>query len=492
MDTNLKLQQALTRLETGDISVSKLEGFLSEPSISNDIKWFLKHIDDETIPIEQIDKLRMILDVAMYIYDVSGADTGISDSDYDKLSEFYQRISKDYHFTPRNPSSSKVPHSYPVLRGTLQKIYSLGKQDISNKVNSHRATLEEWVKQKENYIFSNTGKHVNLFDEFVYVFPKWDGCSCIFEFDEHGNLLRALTRGDVSLNLAQDITHHFKGIRGHDYGVPYGEKTEIMVRDTDLDDYNAKYGKDYKQTRSIASAIINSKDSDERDNLLVRKMLREIRKGEGDIERLCPEVFDDPYIKCQLRDIDKIIDFSIDHQNGFRCDGSVIYFIDQKIQSLLGRHDDRNWFEVAYKFTEEYTYSHVVDMHFQMGPMGRLTPVVEVEPVKLKGNIISRISLGSMARFRALQLSKGDKVKILYDIVPYLDIDKKCNISHEDSFPEPRYCPECGSILHRDGDVVSCQSKDCPWVQKGQIVNYLMKRNVVGISFMTVGTLYDL
>lgn len=490
MTVNLKLSQLLEDLTTGNRNPEDYNSILDREPFNREVQWFLNHLEEDDYTLEQKDTLRLIVEIALYIYDASGVDTGLSDSDYDKLMELYQKISADLHFTPTN-TENKVYHTYPVLRGTLQKVYSLGKSDISNKVNKHRSTLDEWVKQKEEYLYQKTGEHYDLYHEQIYVFPKWDGVSCIFNFDADGNLLQALTRGDVKLNLAKDISQHFKDVKGRATGVPYGEKTEIMVRDEDLVEYNEKYDKSYKQTRSIASAIINSKNSDERDHLLVRKMLRTIRSGE-EIESLCPEVFNDPYISCTLSEIDKIIDFANDHQNGFRCDGCVIYFTNHKLQALLGRKDDRNWFEVAYKFTEEYTYSVIQDVEFRMGNLGRLTPVAIIKPVDLKGNTISAISLGSMARFRALQLSKGDKVKVLYDIIPYLDIDTHCEISGRNPFGEPRYCPECGSLLHRDGDVVTCQNKDCPWVQKGKILNYLIKRNILGISFMTVATLYDL
>ena len=89
-----------------------------------------------------------------------------------------------------------------------------------------------------------------------------------------------------------------------------------------------------------------------------------------------------------------------------RTDGVVITITDSTIQQILGRDNDINNFEVAYKFTEEYAYSEIVDIDFQMGLFGRLAPVAKIKPVKLKGNTISSVSLGSMAIYRKMNFSK--------------------------------------------------------------------------------------
>ena len=440
-------------------------------------------------------KIKYIIDLALAIYLENGLDTGLTDTEYDKFVEFYQLVTNNTSFTVPTASlkTSKISHKFPCLRGTLDKIYVLDKFDEYQKVNKHRNTLDHWIESTEKKLYLKTGRHFNLREEEVYVFPKWDGVSCIFEFNEDGKLLHVLNRGDIGLNLAKDVKVHFQNVTGKDYGVSYGMKAEVMVHNSDLEEYNLKYKKDYKQTRAIASAIVNSKSPDEeKEKLLHICVLRECKEGD-EHDYLPVETLNDPWIKCKLYETDKIREFADQHRvtNDLRCDGVVIRFINEELIKLLGREDDISKFEVAYKFTEEYAYTKIIDIDFRMGPLGRLTPVAVIEPVKLKGNQISNVSLGSMPRYHQLMLSKGDTVKILYDIIPYLDIDKHCHISGKNPIPEPRYCPECGSMLERDGEVVSCKNHKCNWVIKGQILNYLSKRNILGISFMTIDKLYD-
>lgn len=440
-------------------------------------------------------KIHLLSELALAIYQESGLDTGLSDTEYDKFVEVYNTIVQNTSFTVPTAAiqSSKLSHRFPCLRGTLDKIYVLDRFDEYQKVNKHRNTLEHWIESTEKVLYLRTGKHFHLKDEEVYVFPKWDGVSCIFEFDEHGKLLHVLNRGDTTLNLAKDVKAHFSSVKGKDLGVPYGMKVEVMVKNSDLEEFNLKFKKDYKQTRAIASAIVNSMNpSEEKDSILQIKILREFKEGD-DHDYLPVEVFDDPWIKCKLSETEKIRDFANQHRvtDDLRCDGIVLRFLSEELIQLLGREHDISKFEVAYKFTEEYAYTAIKGIDFRMGPLGRLTPVAVITPVKLKGNTISNVSLGSMARYRQLMLSAGDKVKILYDIIPYLDIDKHCVITNRNPIPEPRYCPECHSLLARDGDVVYCKNSKCNWVIKGQILNYLTKRNILGISFMTIDKLYD-
>ena len=101
-------------------------------------------------------------------------------------------------------------HKFPSLRGTLDKIYYLTEEDGESVVNKSRRGLPEWVATSERKIKSTTGKNINLWDEEVYVFPKWDGVSCIFEF-KNDKLERALTRGFTETNEAQIVTHIFEG-----------------------------------------------------------------------------------------------------------------------------------------------------------------------------------------------------------------------------------------------------------------------------------------
>lgn len=448
---------------------------------------------------EDLQFVYMIINITQFIYNNSGEDTGISDGTYDTLyALMLANGGQDIVSSPIAPSYIGVEyHKYPSLRGTLKKIFYLTLEE--RRTNPSRKYLDEWKSSMESKYFTITGNHINLDDEEIYVFPKWDGVSGIFEFDESNELVRVLTRGFTETNEAQNITHIFKDWFKRNYqelkGKSYGLKTEVMMKYKDLDYYNEKYHTNYKNTRSIVSAILNSDEYDEEKASLLHVIPLRIGYENGQQELATEAISEYPSIRCKLKNRDVIRNFALEHANvdGLRCDGAVIYFINPKLQEILGRENSINNFEVAYKFTEESCYSKIIDVEFNIGLFGRIAPVAVIKPVKLKGNTIDHISLGSIGRFKNLELRKGDRVKVLYDIIPYLVFDSTCKHGNGKVFRIPVSCPECGSLLLETDskDILFCNNKNCPCRVKGKILNYLDKMNIDNISYGTIDKLYE-
>ena len=475
--------------------INQLQSKETQEWISN----FLNvHSDNHNLSEEEIDKLKEIISMAQSIYNYSGNETGISDEIYDIL---YEKLDQNLPNTLITTSviGDKIGyHKFPSLRGTLDKVYYLTEEDGESVVNKSRRGLPEWVSTCERKIKQKTGKNINLWDTDVYVFPKWDGVSCIFEFKD-GKLERALTRGFTETNEAQIVTHLFKDWAEKElnpdsnfYGKcdEYAIKTEVMMSEDDLEIYNELYKTNYKNSRSIVSSIMNSDEKDNRTKYLKLMSLREsvLENGEESLQSLTAGAFNQPFLRCKLSDTEKIKQFAFANKyvDGLRCDGAVIYIIDSDIQKILGRENNKQKFEVAFKFTEEIGYSKVKNIKFTMGLFGSVNPVLEIKPIKLKGNTIQNISLGSIARFNELNLAKGDKVKVLYDIIPYCvmdETDENCKRSDNIPFEAPEKCPECGEKY--------CINKKCPCRKKGRILNYFNKMHIDGISYATVDVLYN-
>lgn len=484
-------------------TVSDVCFILQTPEFKRYIQFMLMRgrEDNKKFEEEEYIPLSNLIYILQTIYNYGTDEPPIPDEDYDVLYEILENKDMEIITTPIL-KKDVVYHKYKKLRGTLEKIYAL--DDEEELSNQSRKRLSDWVKRSENSIYSQTGEKVNLWNEEIYLFPKWDGVSIIFEINEKNEIERALTRGNTELNEAEDKTFIFKAIENKVIikgmkGKAYGLKTEVMMNEDDLKNYNEKYGTDYKSTRSIVSSIINTDSLDGREQFLeiVKLRITEIIDGEEQIEVLAPEVFDRPFIRCRLGDVRSIKTFSNQHKyvDGLRCDGSVIHIINPKLQKILGREHEKNKFEVAYKFNEEIAYTKLKDIIFQMGTFGSINPIAIVEPVQMKGNEIQRISLGSMMRFNKLNLSKGDKVQIRYEIIPYLNFDledNKCKKSKNPPIKAPVFCPECGEKLQYDENGLGkCINPDCVFLKKKAIVNYLKKMNISGISFETISDLYN-
>lgn len=501
-----KLQKYYDAIENEDVLKEVVSLFHSQKM--NDIFYKLSHVtkDDKDFNDEYYLKLfKIILKLCNYIYNNTGYDTGISDSEYDELLSYYNSISNDESIiTEKVNNSNTRNHRYKSLRGTLDKIYKITEEDIIK--NKSQKTLDDWVKQTERRYKQITGDDIDLYNEEVIVMPKFDGVSCIFECDEYGNLQHALTRGDTERNIAQDITNIFKNsfkslLVTEKY--EYGLKTEIMIKNDKLKEYNERYGKDYKNTRSLVSAILNSDNFSEDDveYLVVVPLRYSYMKdnGEESEQELAMEVFQYPFERCLLKETEKIHEFAFNHKNvfgQFRCDGCVIQLTNPKLQKILGRENERQKYEVAFKYTEEKAYSKVIDIEFTTGLFGKINPVVIFEPVKMKGNDIQRASLGSYSRFLDLKLAKGDIIKVLYDIIPYAtydDSDCNCTRSGNPHIKAPVKCEECGEYLEvsNDNTTLQCVNPFCKCRIRGKIINYCIKMGIQSISYATVETLFS-
>ena len=185
-----------------------------------------------------------------------------------------------------------------------------------------------------------------------------------------------------------------------------------------------------------------------------------------------------------------IRDFAYDHRNigGLNCDGAVIYIINEELQRILGRKDHKNQFEIAFKFNEEIQYSKITGIDFSLTPYGQIFPTAKFKPKKMKGNTVESASLGSMERFKKLHLAEGDRVKILYEIIPYLlydDDDPECRRSGNPPIEPPTHCPECGDELIE----YTCQNPQCPCRLRGKILMYVKE---IGIKDIGEGKIKDL
>jgi len=86
------------------------------------------------------------------------------------------------------------------------------------------------------------------------------------------------------------------------------------------------------------------------------------------------------------------------------------------------RADPPEW-AIAWKYPPSRTLADVVDVEFAIGRTGRITPILHLDPVRLDDREIRRVSVGSFARWKELDIRPGDRVAIALAglTVPRLD-----------------------------------------------------------------------
>lgn len=455
----------------------------------------LANISRDPLSDAQLQELNAIVGILQILYD-SGTGSPIPDSTYDVLQEELIDMG-----IPRTTSSvelgvtNKISHQHTNLRGSLDKVYYLTEDEP--RTNKSRKYLDEYLRWCVQKIYAATGKKVDMNLVKIMIQPKFDGVSAVEEISQKPIWI---TRGDTRTNQASDVSHILNIFNDVYSNYPNGSaiKYEVMMSEENLAKINALYReRQYKNSRQIVISIINSNEADFKAEYLYPVPLRLMHPGDG-IEIVHPDLISNfPTEICTFGDREFIREFSrknryVNH-NGmrFRTDGVVMTILDPELQRILGRDNDINKFEIAYKFTEEFAYSKVIDVEFYVSEFSFVTPVVVVNDVILKGNTVNHITLSNRERFEELNLHYGDEVKVLYDIIPYVTIDSNCKwVKNGRKIEFIKDCPRCHEPLDLTEVTVQCKNPRCPSRLIGRVLNYCTSLRIQNIGGQTLTTMW--
>ena len=154
-------------------------------------------------------------------------------------------------------------------------------------------------------------------------------------------------------------------------------------------------------------------------------------------------------------------------QLGFPIDGAVVKLDDVGLRARLGQSDRAPHWAIAYKFEPARAVTRVRAITIQVGRTGLLTPVAELEPVKLGRTMVARASLHNRASLARHDVRVGDYVEIekAGEIIPAVAgvlLDRRPGGTKAYGFPER--CPACQfAVESNPGEVaVRCPNYHCP------------------------------
>jgi len=185
-------------------------------------------------------------------------------------------------------------------------------------------------------------------------------------------------------------------------------------------------------------------------------------------------------------------------QYDYEIDGMVVKLDDLAMQNQLGYTSHHPRWAIAYKFQAKQSSSKLLQVEFQVGRTGAITPVAKVEPVELAGVTISSISLHNEDMIREKDIRLGDIVLIerAGDVIPY--IVKSMNdlrTGEEKVIDFPSHCPVCQSDLERpQGEVVwRCVNSFCEAQLLEKIKHFVSKdaMNIDGFGAAYVDRFYQ-
>ncbi len=158
---------------------------------------------------------------------------------------------------------------------------------------------------------------------------------------------------------------------------------------------------------------------------------------------------------------------SLRHTLPYETDGVVIKINQTNLREQLGTTSKFPRWAIAYKFEAEQATTIINDITLQVGRLGTITPVAELEPVLLAGTTVKRASLHNEEEIHRKDIRIGDTVVVekAGEIIP--QVISVVNPDREGRSPEfqfPKRCPACDSeLIKYEGEVAwRCVNPECP------------------------------
>lgn len=447
----------------------------------------LDYIVEDIISGKDVDNdlVRWVTHILHEVYNHDST-TFITDSDYDELYAINKELNDiDLAGSTVSTTLRKYNHKYPGLRGTVDNVHYIREEDkpiINDKVDP-RKSYEHKVLNVERALgqsLKNCPVRLSL---------KVDGVSGILEIDGNGKCERALKRGDVDSNIADEIIIlRNKIFPDMEKYAPCGLKVEIYMNRSNFELFKEKYGH-FDTPRSAITSIVNSEELDEGKLQYITIYEIEI---DSNGETIMP---DNIYFDLPSATNYEAIEVAVDElqrtaaEKGIPADGVVIRFMDESIQTILGREKAINKFEVGFKFKLNKYKAILKEVKFSMGNGGSYTPVAEIVPIDIDGVTVTNISLGSILRLRTLDLRIGQTVYITHSVIPYLYDCPDDKDQYSDKITVPVICRYCGCDLQYHKSKLFCPNESCYMIKQGRLVNYIVKSGIEDISEATVDKL---
>ena len=421
----------------------------------------------------------------------------IPDSDYDSLVERLENLEREYGLlSDSSPSLSvgsaplnkfaEVKHQIPML--SLDKVFEEeGLRNFSKRINK----------------LLDTDKQVTYSCE-----PKIDGIA-VSLFYKDGELKQASTRGDGK--TGEDITHNVLGVTCIPKSIKMKKtksqlevRGEIFLSKLDFNEINDKARKEgqklFVNPRNTAAGTIRQLDPERAAKVPLQMFCYGVGVNQGiSLPENLGEIFDElkklgfPVNKDikTASGIEGCVNYCLDLHSrrdllDYEIDGAVIKVDSLKSQSMIGENIKAPRWAIAYKFPAEEKITKVLDVEFQVGRTGTITPVARLEPVFVGGVTVSNTTLHNMDEIQRLGLSIGDEVivrragDVIPKVVRVVGSKKKRETT---SIATPSHCPVCKSPIEKDGAVLlRCTGGSLCSAQRKEMLKHFASRSALNIE----------
>lgn len=455
---------------------------------------------------KRIENLSREIEHHNYLYYVKNSPV-ISDAEFDALLNELKKLEAEFPDLVK-PDSPTQRVGGAVAEGFKSVKHRVPMMSIDNISTDDEA--REFDKRVK--------KLVGISDGIEYIAePKFDGVSASLTY-EKGILTRGATRGNGS--VGEDVTTNLKTIntiplRLSGNGVPeiIEIRGEVLFPIEAFRKFNKELAEEgeplFANPRNAASGAIRQLDS----SVTASRPLTFYAWGLGDVrgyeistewdlvESLRKWGFkvEDHIMLCA--DIAEAVSYQKELEGTrdtlpYEADGIVIKVNRIDYQKELGATAKHPRWNIAYKFKPRQATTVIKDITVQVGRVGLLTPVAELEPVKVGGITIKRASLHNEDIIRERDIRIGDTVLIQRagDVIPEVVMPIAENRTGEErKFTMPENCPSCKTPVEREGAYYYCPNLSCPAQLKGRIKHLASRKafDIEGLGEKIIELLMD-
>ena len=436
--------------------------------------------------IKRLERLRAQLRDHDYRYYVLAQPT-IEDEEYDRLLRELLDLeaANPDMVTPDSPSQrvgGRPTKEFPTV------VHDVPMLSLSNTYN------EEEVRDFDRRVRSALAD-----DPFRYVCElKVDGVAVSLVYRD-STLSRGATRGDGT--QGDDITQNLKTIRsiplrlmGTKKGLREFEvRGEVFMKRDDFRRMNAERElageKLFINPRNSAAGTLKLQDSKVVASRPLNFVAYYLRAGAGvltshheNLKILRDLGFPVSEYSRISRNVEDVMEYWNEWETRrdslpFDIDGVVVKVDALRQQERLGTIAKSPRWAIAFKFAARQATTTLKAITLQVGRVGTITPVAELEPVFVGGTTVSRATLHNEDYIKELDIRPGDTVVVEKggDVIPKVSsVVKERRKGGTKAFAMPSQCPACGSKISRpEGEAGTyCENSECPAQIRGRIEHF--------------------